>query len=133
MSLLDSRNPTRRALLASTLGAAAATALPHATFAAPAEFDRWRDEFRTRALARGISAQTFDRVMGRIEPDMSVFKEIRSQPEFHEQLWQYINRRVSEWRLVAGKDALKQYGELFTRIERDFGVERGIMLGLWGV
>jgi membrane-bound lytic murein transglycosylase B len=133
MSLLDSRNPTRRALLASVLGGAFALALPRASLAAPAEFDRWRDEFRTRALSRGISAQTFDRVMGRIEPDMSVFKEIRSQPEFHEQLWQYINRRVSEWRLVAGKDALKQNGELFTRIERDFGVERGIMLGLWGV
>jgi lytic murein transglycosylase len=133
MSLLDSRNPSRRALLASALGAASALALPRTALAAPAEFDRWRDEFRARALSRGISAQTFDRVMGRIEPDMSVFKEIRSQPEFHEQLWQYINRRVSEWRIIAGKDALKQYGELFARIERDFGVERGIMLGLWGV
>jgi lytic murein transglycosylase len=71
--------------------------------------------------------------MGRIEPDMSVFKEIRNQPEFHEQLWQYINRRVSEWRIIAGKDAAKQNADLFGRIERDFGVERGIMLGLWGV
>lgn len=133
MSLLDSRRPTRRALLASALGAASAVALPRTAPAAPAEFDRWRDEFRAHALARGISAQTFDRVMGRLEPDMSVFKEIRNQPEFHEQLWQYINRRVSEWRLVAGKDAAKQNAELFTRIERDFGVERGIMLGLWGV
>ena len=98
-----------------------------------AEFDRWRDEFRSRALSRGISAQTFDRVMGRLEPDMSVFKEIRNQPEFHEQLWQYINRRVSEWRIIAGKDAAKQNADLLGRIERDFGVERGIMLGLWGV
>ncbi len=64
---------------------------------------------------------------------MSVFKEIRNQPEFHEQLWQYINRRVSEWRIIAGKDAAKQNADLFSRIERDFGVERGIMLGLWGV
>src|SRR5437868_8511072 len=133
MTSFDSFRATRRSVLATTLGAASALALPRTSTAAPTEFDRWRDEFRTRALSRGISAQTFDRVMGRIEPDMSVFKEIRSQPEFHEQLWQYINRRVSEWRLVAGKDALKQNGELFGRIERDFGVERGIMLGLWGV
>src|SRR5262249_39772518 len=125
--------PSRRALLAGALGAASAFALPRASSAAPAEFNRWRDEFRSRALARGISAQTFDRVTGRIEPDMSVFREIRNQPEFHEQLWQYINRRVSEWRIIAGKDAAKQNTELFSRIERDFGVERGIMLGLWGV
>jgi lytic murein transglycosylase len=133
MTSFDSSRPSRRSLLAGALGAASAIALPHPSSAAPADFDRWRDEFRLRALGRGISAQTFDRVMGRIEPDMSVFKEIRNQPEFHEQLWQYINRRVSEWRIIAGKDAAKQNAELFSRIERDFGVERGIMLGLWGV
>jgi membrane-bound lytic murein transglycosylase B len=133
MISFDSSRPSRRSLLAGALGAASAIALPHPSSAAPADFDRWRDEFRLRALARGISAQTFDRVMGRIEPDMSVFKEIRNQPEFHEQLWQYINRRVSEWRIIAGKDAARQNAELFSRIERDFGVERGIMLGLWGV
>jgi membrane-bound lytic murein transglycosylase B len=120
-------------MLASALGAVTAMAAQRTSLAAPAEFDHWRDEFRSRALARGISAQTFDRVMGRIEPDMSVFKEIRNQPEFHEQLWQYLNRRVSDWRIIAGKDAAKQNADLFSRIDRDFGVERGIMLGLWGV
>ncbi len=133
MTIFDSVKSTRRNLLAGALGAASAVALPRTSTAAPVEFDRWRDEFRSRALSRGISAQTFDRAMGRIEPDMSVFREIRNQPEFHEQLWQYINRRVSEWRIIAGKDAARQYADLLSRIERDFGVERGIMLGVWGV
>jgi membrane-bound lytic murein transglycosylase B len=101
--------------------------------AAPPGFDQWRDRFRARALARGVSDQTYTRVMGKIEPDMSVFAQIRSQPEFTEQLWQYINRRVSDWRLTAGKEALKEHGRLFERIEKDFGVERGTLLALWGV
>src|SRR5258708_22077663 len=71
--------------------------------------------------------------MGRVEPDMSVFKEIRNQPEFSEQIWQYVNRRVSDWRIIAGKEALKNNGPLFTRIEKDYGVERGTLLALWGV
>ncbi len=71
--------------------------------------------------------------MGKIEPDMRVFAQMRSQPEFNEQLWQYINRRVSDWRLTAGKETLKQYASLFDRIEKDFGVERGTLLALWGV
>ncbi len=54
---------------------------------------------------------------------MSVFEKMRKQPEFNEQLWQYINRRVSDWRLAAGKAALQKYNALFTRIEKDFGVE----------
>src|SRR5579871_4275250 len=101
----SSGSPTRRSVLAATLGAAAIALAPQTALAAPAEFERWLADFRTRALARGIAAQTFDRVMGRIEPDMSVFKEIRNQPEFHEELWQYLNRRVSEWRIIAGRDA----------------------------
>ena len=46
--------------------------------------------------------------MARIEPDMSVFKQMRNQPEFHEKIWQYINRRVSDWRITTGKEALRE-------------------------
>ncbi len=99
---------TRRALLQSGLGAGALLACPIAAFAAaPPGFDQWRDGFRARALAKGISDATYTRVMGRIEPDMTVFKQMQKQPEFNEQIWQYI--------------------------EQDFGVERGTLLALWGV
>jgi membrane-bound lytic murein transglycosylase B len=125
---------TRRALLRSSLGAATLSALPFGTHAAtPPGFDAWRDGFRARALGKGISESTWNRAMGRVEPDMSVFKEIRNQPEFNEQIWQYINRRVSDWRIIAGKEALKNNMPLFARIEKDYGVERGTLLALWGV
>ena len=101
--------------------------------AAPPGFDQWRDNFRARALAKGISDATYTRVMGRIEPDMSVFRQMQKQPEFNEQIWQYVNRRASDWRIIAGKEALKKNEALFTRIEQDFGVERGTLLALWGV
>jgi len=71
--------------------------------------------------------------MGRIEPDMSVFPQMQDQPEFSEEIWQYINRRVSDWRIIAGKEALRKNEALFARIEKDFGVERGALLALWGV
>src|SRR5215831_13626133 len=85
------------------------------------------------ARARGISDATYTRVMGNIKPDTTVFELIRSQPEFNEQLWQYLNRRVSDWRIVTGKEKAKEYAPLLTRIEKDFGVARSIMLGVWGV
>ncbi len=106
---------------------------PQDARAAPAGFDQWREAFRSKAMARGISDATYTRVMGRLEPDMNVFSQMRNQPEFNEQTWQYINRRVSDWRIIAGKEALKKNGAVFTRIERDFGVERGTLLALWGV
>src|SRR6195256_3012246 len=125
---------TRRALLQTGLGATALLATPLAAYAAaPPGFDAWRDGFRARALAKGISEATWTRVMSRIEPDMSVFKQMQKQPEFHEEIWQYINRRVSDWRIINGREALKKNAALFARIEQDFGVERGTLLALWGV
>jgi len=131
----DSPSPlTRRALLRTGLGAAALLAQPPAALAAaPPGFDRWRDRFRARALSNGISEATWTRVMGHIEPDMTVFTQMQEQPEFNEQIWQYINRRVSDWRIIAGKEALRNNKPLFARIEKDFGVERGTLLALWGV
>ncbi len=124
---------SRRGFLAAAGAATGALIAGRPSLAAPAGFDQWRDNFRSRAVARGISERTYTRVMGRIEPDMSVFTKIRNQPEFNEQLWQYINRRVSDWRLTAGKEALHKNEALFARIERDYGVERGTLLALWGV
>src|SRR5450631_249006 len=125
---------TRRTLLRSGLGGGALLALPANAFAlAPPGFDQWRDAFRARASAKGISEATYRQEMGHIEPDMSVFKQMQKQPEFNEQIWQYVNRRASDWRIIAGKEALKKNEALFARIEQDFGVERGTLLALWGV
>ena len=38
--------------------------------------------------------------MGGLKPDTAVYALDRSQPEFSEQLWQYLNRRVSDWRIT---------------------------------
>src|SRR3979411_1078272 len=108
------KTPTRRALLRSGFGVGALLAHPIAAFAAaPPGFDQWRAGFRARAMAKGNSAPTYTRLMDRIEPDMTVFKQMQKQPEFNEQIWQYINRRVSDWRIIAGKEALKKNAALF--------------------
>src|SRR3954465_15221527 len=127
MKQADSLNtPTRRGVLRSALAMTALFADPLAALAAaPPGFEQWRDNFRARALAKGISEAAWSRVMGRIEPDMTVFKQMQKQPEFNEQLWQYINRRASDWRITAGKEALRKHEAVFARIEHDFGVERG--------
>ena len=130
-----SPSPSRRALLASAASTAAALALPAAAFAQKPRmpFPQWVAAFRARALARGVSEATYTRVMDTVKPDMTVFTASRNQPEFNQQLWQYINRRVSDWRIIAGRERAREYAGLLSRIERDFGVERGVILGLWGI
>src|SRR5258705_9338376 len=96
-------------------------------------FEQWAEAFRARARGRGVSDATYTRVMSNIKPDTAVFELDRSQPEFKEQIWQYLNRRVSDWRITTGKEKAKEYAPLFARIEKDFGVNRSVMLGLWGI
>jgi membrane-bound lytic murein transglycosylase B len=125
---------TRRACLSAALVAGASLACGGPAFAKPSpEFARWVADFRARALRRGISEATYDRVMNELTPDTSVFEQFRAQPEFTEQVWQYINRRCSDWRVITGKERAREYAGLLARIERDYGVDRYAMLGLWGM
>ena len=96
-------------------------------------FPQWVESFRPRALARGVSDATYTRVMANLKPDTGVFALQRNQPEFKEKLWQYLNRRVSDWRITTGKEKLKEHGALLARIEKDIGVSRSVLLALWGI
>jgi lytic murein transglycosylase len=123
--------PARRHLLAGAAATLASLALPNIS-SAQTEFDTWVARLKPRALARGVSEATFDRVMGGLKPDTSVYALFDNQDEFQEALWQYLNRRVSDLRITTGRQKAKQYASLLSRIEHDYGVDRYIILSLWG-
>ena len=126
---------TRRAWLRGALAIAAELAFAGHSQAQSARtsFENWVTTFRPRALARGISAKTYDRVMDGLKPDTSVYALKNAQPEFQETTWQYLNRRVSDWRIATGKQIAKEHAGLLARVEREYGVDRYLMLALWGV
>jgi len=57
------------------------------------------DAFRARARARASRRRPIRAVMRGLKPDTEVFELNRSQPEFGRKAWQYLNRRVSDWRI----------------------------------
>jgi lytic murein transglycosylase len=128
-------NLTRRALTGSALAAAASFAFGGAAQAQQSSmsFESWVAAFRPRALARGVSEKTYARVMDGVKPDTSVYALDKAQPEFTEELWQYINRRCSDHRVITGKARAQEHEALLGRIERDYGVDRYLVLGLWGM
>jgi membrane-bound lytic murein transglycosylase B len=124
----------RRAFLLATVATTLALALsPARAQNARMPFDQWINAFRAKAVARGVSEDTYNRVMGAVKPDTGVYALVARQDEFAEQLWQYLNRRVSDWRITTGKERAKQYAPLLDRIEQDYGVDRYILLALWGI
>jgi membrane-bound lytic murein transglycosylase B len=122
----------RRTLLQ---GAALAALLPANALAQQSSvpFDRWVETFRAKARAKGVSDATYDRVMKGLKPDTRVYALQAAQPEFQEQTWQYINRRVSDWRVTTGREKAKEHAALLARVENDYGVDRYLLLALWGI
>jgi membrane-bound lytic murein transglycosylase B len=121
----------RRSFLKAALGVASLLACRSP--ASAASFAQWVEKFRPRARARGVSDATYTRVMGAVKPDTAVYALDRAQPEFTEEVWQYLNRRVSDWRIMTGKERAKEHAALLARVEDEYAVDRYTMLGLWGM
>ena len=129
----ESRQTRRAILRLAAVSAAFLACRPAFAQTARQPFAQWVETFRPRALAGGVSEATYRRVMGSIKPDTSVYALDRNQAEFSEETWQYLNRRVSDWRIRRGKEALREQASLLAKIERDYGVDRYTILGLWGM
>jgi membrane-bound lytic murein transglycosylase B len=125
------RRDVLRGLIASS--AITTTSSPLAAQTSSLTFPQWAEAFRSRARARGISEATYSSVMSTIKPDTSVYALDKAQPEFKEQVWQYLSRRVSDWRIRVGKERAREHAALLERIEKTYGVDRYTMLGLWGM
>jgi lytic murein transglycosylase len=124
----------RRSFLQSALASAALLPFGSMALAKGAKpFPEWVTAFRPRALTRGVSEATYDRVMSAIQPDTSVYALQSAQPEFEEQTWQYVFRRASDWRVRTGNETAKQHGSVLARVEKELGVDRHVLLALWGV
>ena len=100
---------------------------------ASVEFTQWVGTFRHRALSKGISAATYDRVMQTTVPDTAVYKFDKSQPEVQEPIWRYIERRTGEYNVETGKKRLAEQSALFDRIDAKYGVDRSLLCALWGL
>jgi lytic murein transglycosylase len=114
------------ALLASLVAAAPAPARAD-------DFPQCVGELRAQATAGGISAATFDAAMAGIEPDPEVIEAMDRQPEFTLSIWEYIARLVSDKRVADGKRMLAEWAGVLEDVERAFGVERHIVVAVWGV
>ena len=117
-------------LAAAGFGAATAPAWAQV---ADTSFEQWIDVFRPRALAKGISQQTYDRVMHSLTPNLKVFDFDKSQPELVQPIWRYLSQRVTEWKINTGREKVKAHADVFARIEQVYGVDRYHLAALWGM
>ncbi len=99
----------------------------------PVPFQGFLNRLWPDAQKQGISRQTFDLAFRGVTPDASIIALTRKQSEFVRPIWSYIDSAISNARLERGRAAAAQYGDTLAALERKYGVDRRVVLGVWGM
>lgn len=103
------------------------------TVASDAGFQDWITRFRARAEAHGISAATLDRAFRGVNFNAYVIDKDRHQSEFTKTIWDYLDSAASDSRVANGKAALRQNRRLLDRIQATYGVDKQVVVAIWGL
>jgi lytic murein transglycosylase len=115
-----------------------------AAFTAPALADAWGDFVAglwPEAEAQGVSRATFDAAFRGLKPDYSLPDLIvagrkrddsAGQAEFTKSALEYLNPKYLEPLSVQGRKFLKEHEKDILNIEKKTGVDRYIMVAIWG-
>ncbi len=96
-------------------------------------FMQWKEDFKKVALKNNISEETFNVVMSNVRFLPNVIKYDRYQPEFYEDTKTYISKRTSSKKVFKGKKLYNENNDLIDSIEREFEIEKELLLSLMGI
>ncbi len=85
------------------------------------------------ARAHGVSRATFDAAFAGVTPDPAVIEKTKTQAEFHKTVGQYLETAVSDQRIALGQEKYAAYQRWLAKAEERFGVDRYIVMGVWGL
>ena len=96
-------------------------------------FEQWLFSYKKSALKNGVSKNTIDIAFKNVKFVEQIIKYDRKQPEFFEDTITYVSKRANLLRVRKAKELLNKNIELFTQVEKEFNVEKEILLALWGI
>lgn len=120
----------RRTMIAAALLAAPATT---GAFAAAGSFQDFVAGVRADAQRAGISKTTLDHAFQGVSVNQKVLDRDRNQPEFTMTWERYRGIVINDQRIANGREAYRQNRDLLDRVEQRYGVDRRVVLGIWGL
>ncbi len=97
------------------------------------EFEKWKNQFKIRALANDISENTFNLVMSNARFLPKVIEYDRFQPEFYEDTKTYISKRANNKKVKKGIKFYKDQSKLIDDVEKKFEIDKELLLALMGI
>jgi lytic murein transglycosylase len=86
-----------------------------------------------QAQAKGIPPEILAHNLTNIAPDSDILAGASSQPEFIKPIWDYLDATVSSTRVGTGRGKLAEWAQVLDAIEKTYGVDRYIVLAIWGI
>ncbi|HRK18151.1 MAG TPA: lytic murein transglycosylase [Hyphomicrobiaceae bacterium] len=95
--------------------------------------DLLEDVART-AQASGVPRATTERLLAAAgTPAEDVGRLAQEQPEFTRTAGDYLTQRVTQERIDAGRRKLVENAALLTQLERRYGIDRHLLVAIWGI
>jgi membrane-bound lytic murein transglycosylase B len=95
-------------------------------------FEAWLADFKTDAVAKGVSQSAVNASLNGVTPDKAVLSRDHSQAVFSQSFEEFSGRMVPP-RLIRGSNMMKQYGSVLGRIEETYGVPGEVLVAIWGL
>lgn len=96
-------------------------------------FAVWLVGFRAEAEATGLPRYLLDGSLLGLVPDLEIIDLLHNQPELERSVWDYLDRAVSDERIALGREMLALHAALLDTIEATYGVDRHIIIAIWGI
>jgi lytic murein transglycosylase len=122
-----------RMIFAGALALHAAPAAAQTPDAGDKSFRTFLDQLWVDAKAKDIKRTTFDTAFAGVTPDPRVMPITKRQPEYIKPAGAYVNSIASPGRASAGLRKEKEWSKTFDAIDKEFGVERWLILAIWGM
>ena len=107
--------------------------LTTSVFASSHTFEDFLVQIRQMATDQGVSKTTIDKAFFQLSPRPDALKTDIDQPEFNQNFWSYVNKRVSQTRLNNGYDTLKQNSSLLNQTTQQYGVPAYVLVSFLGI
>ncbi|MAZ25618.1 MAG: lytic transglycosylase [Cytophagaceae bacterium] len=94
-------------------------------------FSAFVSGLKDEAVAMGHDAATVDAFLSGVRLDQRVMERDRGQGIFQTPFIDFSRKLISQDRLDRGRGLAERWDEVFTRIESDYGIARGVLLAFW--
>ena len=108
-------------------------AAPSAMAQSNEDFQIFLQKIKQQGLSRGLKPASLERSLEGVTLDNSVIALTQKQSEFTKPIWSYLNDGLGGGRIDKGKALLAQHKNLLDQVEKRYGVDRGVILGIWGM